>query len=1145
MRESGEMPNERGGKQHCLFPALASNTAFFSKRGNFFAKGLWWILKAFFRKNYLEKSTAFFETQVFTMSGTFLNVRNDKEKENLMKIKRSTAVAVLIALALALLVVVPALMIPAFAADTTAPADFDVAAYRGIIAPVKGGSIRLSHAAGIRFGTQLDLDMMDELLAMKEVGVISNVSIGTVIAPKDYVKTAGAFTMEALDANLDISGSKYLNVKGTIGRYYGKLAGVTLDEGFDTCFVGSISNVKLGNRAKDFSAIGYVRVDLPDGETVYIYSYDYDASTLDHYSRSVKNIAIAALADETAPWTEDERLVLSSFSNGAATLSLSSTAVIKDVQYTANEFFFRNAAGVFCRLTYEGVNGWRLQANGSSYDGFDEMGAGQALAGYLGEFTGDETERLLVASDSSKVTLHSPSTSTYVTLNYKGSFNMQFCSDANTVVSNVTSISLEDSTTHVSEKAVVLKGSLNSNEAVYGGGERFDVVNKRGTSFPLYTVDGWNSDATSYMTIPLFVTSRGAGMFVNRYEHMVVDFGKESSNTWKILINNDLMDCYFYATGKISDVLFGYTEISGHASLPEEWAQGELICRYFPDLASLESRTEYTVGVPLSEIADYSTHYVKAKTSNTYKPISEVGLSNSAYDYTYLFNNNKGGKLLYYKVGNLYRKAGPKGNPGGEGIKVIVNNLINAGMKPTAVVIEGFNWEGCTTNSSSYNSLKSIIAWLEALDIKTMIYSEVGSAKSSMKGYKEEYQLHATITNVTTGETGYGYKIPKTSGTGENPDIQTTDTQQYLDITNPEAVDWYMNEVWGALIDLGVDGVKIDFCEGMPDEGTNYANQYLDENGNKQSRTINLKYDWYDLAVFEGDNVHHAYPTYFISLFYRSMVEQKLAKNIRDGFVVLARGGGIGSQRNPYIWEGDQVRTFEKIESQLIGMINCGISGVPFITYDLGGYAYEGNGDSFDKVTVEMESKIFARAIEFTAFSPNIHSNGDVRHAYQMTEETQKIYANYTKLHEELIPYLQKYSKVACETGMPIVRHMILQYQDDSNVYGLETQYMFGDALLVAPIVVDNQTTKDVYLPAGEWLNLLTGETVTGGRTVTVDAELSKIPVFMNTDCSVEDQNLLAYVFNGSTWRKISGIQLDIEMIGITDDPWSEDLFED
>ena len=179
-------------------------------------------------------------------------------------------------------------------------------------------------------------------------------------------------------------------------------------------------------------------------------------------------------------------------------------------------------------------------------------------------------------------------------------------------------------------------------------------------------------------------------------------------------------------------------------------------------------------------------------------------------------------------------------------------------------------------------------------------------------------------------------------------------------------------------------------------------------------------------------------------------------------------------------------------------------------------------------MSVATESEIFARAIEYTAFTTNIQTHGDVRHAYDMTEETQEIYRRFCDLHEDLMPYIQKYSQVACDTGMPVVRHMALMYQNDTNVYNLETQYMFGDALLVAPILSTNTTKKNVYLPEGEWLNLLTGETVTGGKTISVNATLGQIPVFMNTDCSDEDAAMLEDAFETENWTKVSGVSINI-----------------
>ena len=218
------------------------------------------------------------------------------------------------------------------------------------------------------------------------------------------------------------------------------------------------------------------------------------------------------------------------------------------------------------------------------------------------------------------------------------------------------------------------------------------------------------------------------------------------------------------------------------------------------------------------------------------------------------------------------------------------------------------------------------------------------------------------------------------------------------------------------------------------------------------------------------------------------------------------------------------------------------------MTYDMAGYAYSASGMQIrNLITLEKESEIFARAIEYTAFTSNIQTHGDVRHAYEMTEETQEIYRRFTDLHEELIPYIQRYSQIACDTGMPVVRAMVLQYQDDSNVYDLETQYMLGDGLLVAPILKEGVTSKDVYLPAGTWLNLLTGEEIeTDGEYVTVNATLGQIPVFMNMNCSVEDNNLLAEVFNGDTWKLITdGVEIEIEILNPKGDPWVEDPFTD
>jgi hypothetical protein len=125
------------------------------------------------------------------------------------------------------------------------------------------------------------------------------------------------------------------------------------------------------------------------------------------------------------------------------------------------------------------------------------------------------------------------------------------------------------------------------------------------------------------------------------------------------------------------------------------------------------------------------------------------------------------------------------------------------------------------------------------------------------------------------------------------------------------------------------------------------------------------------------------------------------------------------------------------------------------------------------------------------------------------------VYRAYTKLHEVLTPYITEYTEAACTEGMPVMRHLILQYQDDKNVYGIEDEYMFGDAFLVAPIVTD-KTTRDIYLPEGEWLDLNTGEVHTvgkDGKTLTgYAAKITQLPVFynMNNESETAEQLLPA-----------------------------------
>ena len=788
---------------------------------------------------------------------------------------------------------------------------------------------------------------------------------------------------------------------------------------------------------------------------------------------------------------------------------------MEKIRQTQKALYFSNAKGLNFRLTHEGVNGWRLQTSKKAT--FDGNGAAQMLASFLGEKIKGSAKTLSYVEKKNTLTVIEKS-GTSVVISLGKRFSIAFCDKTGSVITELTDFVTDGEKT-------VMKGTLLDGEAIYGGGERLDVANKRGTSFTLYTCDGWNNSTTTYVVIPVFLTTRGGGMYINRNESATVDFGKAKSDEWTYLLRKGNMDCYFYPTGDMKDTLRGYVELAGHPYMPTPWMQGMHICRYGPDFWRFDADKFLDA---IEKFPDWEKLFVAKdnvfldfRTPADYEPYCGLDEERKkTVDRFYLYNAENGKYDLTYVKNDagLYFPKGRKGNPGGSSCKTIMQNFIKEDMKPDAASMENRGWAFCyfDTDESRANreDLRRSVQWLHEHGLKAIVYTRVGGVYKDMIGFKDEYLVHADMDvpklDGTIERKKNTSQIIWLSGTGENPDVGrrpsgSISTNDQLDITNPEAVEWYFNEIWRDMIDMGVDGVKIDYCESLPDGDTPFGNG------------ANVHYYWKNPDAFVPGTEHHAYPPFVVSLFYKKMLELKAEKGLDEGFMVFTRGGGIGSQRNPYMWSGDQARWFEKLDDQILAVVNSGLSGLPFMSYDMAGYSY-GNTNYFT-IGKEKESEIFARATEFTAFMTQMQTHGDVRHAYEMTEEVKQIYRNFTRLHTELIPYMQKYSKVACETGVPPVRHLALQYPHDERVYDMIDEFMLGEGLLVAPILWENTFSRDVYLPAGEWTNLLTGETVEGGKTVTVAANLGQIPVFLNNDS--KDADALWKVFKGQNWNQI------------------------
>ena len=709
---------------------------------------------------------------------------------------------------------------------------------------------------------------------------------------------------------------------------------------------------------------------------------------------------------------------------------------------------FTMAGGVKCRLTAEGAAMWRVRT--ARADGtFAEVGAAQALAKWMGETLRPAPRPLCETAENGARTFSAPDGSKAVLAADGSSF--AFVSANGRKVVEVTRFAPD-------AKGSVLAGRLLPREAVYGLGERLDRLNKRGTRVRLCTSDGYNDSSAMYMAIPLFSTTRGGGVFVNAYEIMTADFGATVADEWRMEIEKDSIDAYFIATDQMRDVPARYMALTGCPPVPDDWQFGPVVCRYSPDFAVFEGLTARSVHGHLT-----------------------LGL----------------------------------------GMKNIVEKYREMGALPTAVIAEGrsCNIFGATPEEQAKNlaEFRKAPDGLTKDGIKYMIYMPMGSVlQRSAPGFRPEYEVSITVTDaagqVNAERTS---RVPFITYRSNNPDVSKHHKGNfYLDITDPDAWRWYLDNVWQPLLDCGVRGAKIDFCEEMPEEGALYGNR-------------RFHYHWKNPQVFEGASIHHAYPTFFIAKLCRDLTARLQARG-QGSFMALSRGGGIGAQRAPFMWAGDQKRDFAKLDDQLFAMLNAGVSGVPFMTYDMAGYHYtapvqtpvavrnrttgtidltrtEPGSDEevvyrrySGDLPLDAEQRLFLRGLAFTAFSPCIQTHGYVRHPFEFDEPTRARYVAYAARHRALAGEIAAASRKAAQTGVPIVRPLAWDYQDDENTWDVGDEYLFCDRYLVAPILKD-ATSREIYLPHGTWTEDGTGVrhvVPAGGKRFTAEIPVGNIAVF-------------------------------------------------
>lgn len=209
----------------------------------------------------------------------------------------------------------------------------------------------------------------------------------------------------------------------------------------------------------------------------------------------------------------------------------------------------------------------------------------------------------------------------------------------------------------------------------------------------------------------------------------------------------------------------------------------------------------------------------------------------------------------------------------------------------------------------------------------------------------------------------------------------------------------------------------------------------------------------------------------------------------------LSRSAFLGQQRNAAAsWSGDIQSSWMDFKKQLSAGLNFSMSGIPYWTTDIGGYW----GTDW---TTQDNRELFTRWFEYGAFCPIFRIHGKLeRTLYSETSwdaVTRNNLLRYDKLRYRLMPYIYSLAWKVTNEHYTIMRHLMMDNRTDPNVINIDNQFMFGPSIMVNPIADKGVTARQVYLPVGKWFDFWTGKGLNGGQTVTVNAPLDKMPIFI------------------------------------------------
>lgn len=291
-----------------------------------------------------------------------------------------------------------------------------------------------------------------------------------------------------------------------------------------------------------------------------------------------------------------------------------------------------------------------------------------------------------------------------------------------------------------------------------------------------------------------------------------------------------------------------------------------------------------------------------------------------------------------------------------------------------------------------------------------------------------------------------------------------------IDFSNPEAVKWFKNDLIKPLLRKGIDVIKVDFGESAP--------------------------PFFKYANANGKDMHNLYAL----LYNRAVYEAAKEELGEEQAMIWARSAWAGSQKYPVHWGGDAGTDFGSLESSVKGCLSIGMSGFPFWSSDIGGFWFETN------------PTLYIRWAQYGMFCSHARLHGFyTREPWDYGEETCNIFRKYVKLRYSLMPYIYSQAVKAVHEGLPMHRALVVDYFEDETVKTIDTQYMFGESILVVPVLNEEGVVK-VYLPKGTWTDFHTDTQYLGNQWLNFIADIQTLPLYIKENAVIPMGPAMNYI---------------------------------